>query len=400
MGVMMNSMSGVLTTSSDLDVLLRECIATSEETIRSSTTLPPKTYTSAAFYQFEIEHIFKREWLCVGHVSQVEKVGDFFTLNLFGEPIVIVRSKDGIRALSTVCRHRWAPIVEGSGSAAAFSCPLHKWTYDLNGVLIGAPLMNGVDNFDKKTCRLPQFRSEVVADLGLIFVTFDAEEPSISDRLSTLCQRAVDAGYDMKDQVVVHSFEQDNAYNWKIQVETYAECYHHIGGHAKTLERALPAAESWCEDDKGEWTVCNVNLTKNLDRLDAAEREAAASFAPGAAAGDTIGQIVLAYPATLMTFMNGGCDIRILMPTSASTTRSIVINTRRRADADRPDFAEWLKTFLEVTGEVNEEDNDINDLQQIGVTSAFAATGRLSHLEACVWHLAQYVRRRVKAVVS
>ena len=82
--------------------------------------------------------VFKKDWLCVGHVSQVAKIGDYFTLELFGEPLVVVRGPDRIRVLSRVCLHRWAPVAEGAGNVKLFSCPFHRWAYGLDGQLVTA----------------------------------------------------------------------------------------------------------------------------------------------------------------------------------------------------------------------------------------------------------------------
>jgi phenylpropionate dioxygenase-like ring-hydroxylating dioxygenase large terminal subunit len=376
--------------------IIRDALAGSSDLVQEGRTLPPRAYVSPEFFDLEIERIFKTEWLCVGHVAQVPRVGDYFTIELFDEPMVIVRGKDRIRALSSVCRHRWAPIAKDCGHTQAFSCPFHKWTYALDGSLIGAPLMEQAAGFDKKAIRLPEFRSEVVEELGLIFVTFSESINSITERLSTLCDRATTHGWDLKDQVVVQTLHQTNLYNWKVQVETYVECYHHIGGHSESLQKIMPAGLSRCEEDKGTWTICHAGLNKNLSNLSPEERCTVAAFAKDAIAGDTLGHIVVIYPCTLVTFMKGGGDIRILSPISPGVTKSTILTTRQFAQTQAPEFSQWLAEYTATAEMVNKEDNDINLMQQIGVLSSRAAVGRFSHLEAGAWHLAQFVRRRIR----
>src|ERR1700722_15312043 len=116
-------------TDKELASLVKEAVTGLSQKVQDGRTLPPAAYVSQEFFDLEMEQIFKREWLCVGHVSQIPNVGDYFTLDLLREPIVIVRGKDRIRALSTVCRHRWTPVVQGKGNAPGFSCPFHKWSY-------------------------------------------------------------------------------------------------------------------------------------------------------------------------------------------------------------------------------------------------------------------------------
>ena len=137
-----------------------------------ASTLPPPCYTSREFYEREVEHIFLKEWLCVGRVDQVEKPGDFFTLTLLGERLIVVRDEENqVRVLSNVCRHRATKVVEGRGNRRTFECPYHGWTYSLKGELIGAPEMQRTDNFDKKQCQLASPRVETWE--GFIFVNFD-----------------------------------------------------------------------------------------------------------------------------------------------------------------------------------------------------------------------------------
>src|SRR5271154_4285064 len=92
----------------ELAGLVREALAGSSTRVEDAQTLPPRAYMSQAFFDLEVEKIFKKEWICVGHVAQIPNPGDYFTLEIFGEPMVIVRGEDRIRALSSVCLHRWA----------------------------------------------------------------------------------------------------------------------------------------------------------------------------------------------------------------------------------------------------------------------------------------------------
>src|SRR4051812_19623071 len=90
-----------------VEEILRDIRETAALPLERSRTLPPETYTSDAFFAWEEENILRHDWLCVAHVSQVPAAGDFITLDLPGEPLVVVRGKDEvIRTLSRVCPHR------------------------------------------------------------------------------------------------------------------------------------------------------------------------------------------------------------------------------------------------------------------------------------------------------
>jgi len=102
-------------------------------------TLPSHLYTDPAAFVAEQEKIFARTWQVVGHRNQVTNAGDYFTTELVGEPLLIVRGADGkLRGFYNVCRHRAGPPAEGCGSRKLFRCGYHGWTYGLDGALISA----------------------------------------------------------------------------------------------------------------------------------------------------------------------------------------------------------------------------------------------------------------------
>ena len=145
------------------------------QTLADSETLPPAAYTSEEFFALERERIFRTGWMAVGHIAQIPDVGDYFTIDLLGEPLVVVRGPDRIRVLSRVCLHRWAPVVSGAGNTRLFSCPFHRWGYDLTGQLRTAPFMEQAAGFDPARCRLPEIRSEIVVGSIYINLSGDAE---------------------------------------------------------------------------------------------------------------------------------------------------------------------------------------------------------------------------------
>ena len=256
--------------------------------------------------------------------------------------------------------------------------------------------MHKAECFDKKGISLHEFRSEVVEELGLIFVTFSSTINSINERLATLIARSKSRGWDLKDQVVVDIDPQSNNYNWKAQAETYAESYHHLGGHETTIEKALPAAMSSCEEDKGTWTMSHARLTDQPTKLNAVERDVYNAFANGANPGDVVLEMIIIYPLTLIAIFKDSCDVRLLRPLAADLTESTALVTCRREHQQSEDFPQWLADYEHGSRMVNDEDNAINRMQQIGVSSAFATVGRFSHLEACAFHLADYVRKGVR----
>lgn len=104
--------------------------------------LPRECFTLPAFFDFEREAIFARSWICVGRADQIPEPGDVMPAKVADEPLIIVRGEDGIiRALSAVCQHRGSRYPCEGGKVRGFRCPLHFWSYDLEGRLVAAARM-------------------------------------------------------------------------------------------------------------------------------------------------------------------------------------------------------------------------------------------------------------------
>ena len=111
--------------------------------------LPAGCYTAPEFFAFEQAEVFSRTWICVGRVEQVMETGDCLATEVAGEPVLVVRGEDGtIRALSAICRHR-GEIIPCPEKGKALRCPLHFWTYDLEGRLAGAPRMGNAETMQQ-----------------------------------------------------------------------------------------------------------------------------------------------------------------------------------------------------------------------------------------------------------
>src|SRR5437588_12718335 len=114
-------------------------------------TLPQQYFVSEKIFEEERTKIFARQWVLVGHQSQIANAGDYFTAQVADESLIIVRDqRSSIRGFYNVCRHRGKRLCQdSSGQVRAIQCPYHAWTYALDGRLIGAPHMDEVPGFDK-----------------------------------------------------------------------------------------------------------------------------------------------------------------------------------------------------------------------------------------------------------
>src|SRR5437879_1214510 len=114
-------------------------------------SLPQKYFVAPEVFAEEQETIFSKQWLLVGHQSQIPKPGDYFLTAIAGESLIVTRDqKSRVRGFYNVCRHRGTRLKEDAcGHASAIQCQYHAWTYALDGRLIGAPHMDDVPGFDK-----------------------------------------------------------------------------------------------------------------------------------------------------------------------------------------------------------------------------------------------------------
>ena len=186
-------------------------LATAARLRQASSQLPPSWYVDPRVFDAERRLLLPRAPGYVGHELMVPEAGDFHVLPARDNAQTLVRNAHGVELLSNVCRHRQAIMLNGRGNAQNIVCPIHRWTYDLKGELLGAP------HFPDKPC-LNLGRSPLQNWNGLLF---DGPRDVARD-LSRLTLKDLDfSGYRL-DHVDLH----DCKYNWKTFIEVYLEDYH------------------------------------------------------------------------------------------------------------------------------------------------------------------------------
>lgn len=238
---------------------------TPESQITPGHTLPPEAYTDPAIYEQEVEKIFRTSWVPVCRADELAEPGSFRAMELFGEPVVIVRGKDGaVRMLSNVCRHRNAVMLEGDGKAPMIRCPYHHWVYDLEGDLRAAPYMDRVAGFDETTCTLPAYAAEEWN--GFVMVNFNAGAQPFADQYPKLTEMLGDVAVGAAKPFA--RLDYPSAWNWKIMVENFAESYHVSAFHPKTLQPIWSTQSSFlAETEEGFVHLKHLNDPK-LGSLD------------------------------------------------------------------------------------------------------------------------------------
>ena len=173
--------------------------------------LPIEAYLEPAIFAEEEQRLFSRFPRYVGHELMLSQVGDYRVLaGQAGQ--VLIRSDKDVHLLSNVCSHRQALMLEGHGNIQRLTCPLHRWSYDLDGTLLSAP------RFQYKPClHLP--RTPLQSWQGLLF----EGSRSVASDLVTL---DVAPYFDLSDYILERVLEHDYRFNWKTFIEAYLEDYH------------------------------------------------------------------------------------------------------------------------------------------------------------------------------
>ncbi|MEP3333122.1 aromatic ring-hydroxylating dioxygenase subunit alpha [Sedimentitalea sp.] len=189
--------------------------------------LPREFYTSKAIFDHDIDAVWNRNWIWVGHESQIPDPGDYFLFDYGPESLIIVRDRAGqVRAHLNVCRHRGSRVcTEGSGNARVFVCPYHAWTYELSGKLRAGRDMG--PEFDPEKWGLQS--AQVIVFQGLILVCPGTDAPPLEEALEQLAP--LTEPFDLGNLKVVHAACYPVPANWKLALENYLECYHCAPAH-------------------------------------------------------------------------------------------------------------------------------------------------------------------------
>ena len=201
-----------------------------------------RVYTDPQIFELEMERIFGRAWIFVGHASQVPDPGDYVTTQIGRQPVIMCRHADGeVYVLFNRCAHRGAKLCNlDRGNAKRFECLYHGWTYDTNGDLLVVPMPEGcAPDFDKKNFgltavpRIGQYR-------GFVFASCAEDGPSLDDHIGPmkaniddLVDRAPDGELILDAGMHRYMFRG----NWKLQVENVLDSFHVPFSHASTVNR-------------------------------------------------------------------------------------------------------------------------------------------------------------------
>jgi len=324
-------------------------------------TIPAPWYVDARIEEAEREQVFGRNWIAVGRLDQVAVEGQFFTIEIAGEPLVIVRGADGeLRGFYNVCRHHAAAVANvPCGTVQHLRCPYHGWTYGLDGLLKGAPEFAGVCNFDRGANGLVPVR--VAAWEQFVFVSLDADAPELTASLGDLPGRiaALEIGK-------LHFFARKTytlACNWKVYVDNYLDGGYHVPHLHKGLNSVL---------DYKEYTIENSARysLQSSPMVSSKEHEAFAATRTGDRA-----YYYWLYPNFMINIYEGVMDTNLVL--SLGTDRCLVQFDFYFADVSDSARAANAESVA-VSDRIQDEDVGICESVQRGLRSRAYGAGRLS----------------------
>jgi phenylpropionate dioxygenase-like ring-hydroxylating dioxygenase large terminal subunit len=397
-------MTNYSTAEPGISDLLRQ-METSVRDISGARSLPSSLYTSERFFAFEKNAIFFKEWLALGHQNQIRNPGDYFTVQILDEPLIVARQQDGsIKVLSAICQHRGHPLIfdcqkEQTGNAPGFVCPYHAWTYQLDGQLRGAPEMSQTVPLaqQRRDTHLPELKVEIFH--GFIFANFDLDAAPLRP---TLDKADAELGnYDFADMEVMPTLLHNYPWNWKISLENGLEPYHTSYVH-KGYHEVAPAQNAaftdWDDWKEGE------NYLTHITWFDGKRKDSA--FNPtGKAQFPIIGKLTeeersrtvfSAVPPTLFICLlpDQAFTFRIF-PRTVNSIDLLLNFYYPKATTELPNFDWMRKIQVSATSMFGDQDEVTNATMQQAFKSRFAPRGRYSHLESILpqfnrWLLEKY----------
>ena len=365
---------------------LRENVSLAFEHARA---MPPSVYTSGDFLQRELDSIFANDWFCVGRADALAKSGDYTTLELAGQPIIVLRDADGsLKAMSNVCRHRMSTLLEGSGNARSIVCPYHAWTYNLDGTLRGAPAMTQNEGFCKSDYQLPDVRCQEW--LGWVFVTLNAGTPDVAIQLAKIEELVGD--YNMADYT--QSFFETHTWNtnWKVLAENFMESYHLPVCHAGTIGGLSKLDEMICPPGEDAF---NYHTILKDESLSIAMAHPSNTRMEGDRRRTTY--LLAIYPSLMITLTPGYFWYLSLHPEGVDHVRIGFGGGMSNDYGNDPDAQANFAKLENLLDDVNVEDKGCTEKVYKGLSSHGAKPGHLSHLERPNYDFAQYINRRIQS---
>ncbi len=331
-------------------------------------TLSYDKYTDPKVLEKEIDAIFSKTWQKVGHVSQLEKEGSFFTTEVANEPIIVVRGQDGvIRAFYNVCPHRATKLEKNeSGKKRILQCGYHGWTFKLDGKLNKAPNFRGEDAACVQDACLRPVRMEVLE--SLIFVNLDDDAKPLSESYGDFFEHLSKFSF-LSELKRTNVKTRHLKANWKAFVDNYLECDHCHVAHPSFIATLDMNAYQIMTCDNYSYQASIVKPDKNYGSIELDEAEMQG------------GSFYWLWPNLMLTIYPGPGNMATIQLKPIDHENTLIEYTYYFRDEELTQEEKDLVAFAE---QVRQEDIDLVELEQVGFRSRAFEHGRYSSSEQAI----------------
>ena len=370
-------------------------LATIRREYRAASLLPKRAYHDPAIFDWERQHVLRRDWVMVAREEDVPEPGTYTLVDIDGENIIIVRGRDEVlRAFFNVCRHRGTAVAEEAcGKVVRFQCPYHAWIYDLEGNLVRAKHTEDLDEFSFEQFGLAPIRLDTWQ--GFIFLNLDPDAAPLASQLGDLVDHW--SRFDFTSLRSAKRVEYEVDANWKFIAENYSECYHCPGVHPQ-LNKLTPYDLGGDFDPNGAWQGGWNELVDTAETMSmgAEAGHGSANGRPSMCGITPLDERRIYYfvlwPMAFLSIHPDYLLVHRLVPHGPDRT-TIVCHWLFEADTiAAPGFdPSDAVAFWDLT---NQQDWHVCELQQQGTRSSSWVAGRYSNQEASVHAFDQMIADR------
>ena len=354
-----------------------------ELSLARARTIPAAWYFDPDIYALECRAVFGDTWQYVARLEQLGASGSFVTVDIAGEPILVVRDDQGaLRAMHNVCRHRAAQVINQSeGKLTKLRCRYHGWTYDLTGRLRGTPEFDGVEEFCKEEQGLPAFAVDTWGPF--VFVHQGKPRQALRALLSSLPERTEDM--DLEQLKFAGRRVYDIGCNWKVFVDNYQDG----GYHVNTVHPGLAGALDYAHYRVDNFTWSSVQSSP----IKPSDDPTVSKVRTGAHA-----YYWWIFPNLMINLYHGVMDTNLVLPLGPDRCR--VIFDFYFTQIDGAEAQKFIAESIAVAHQVQLEDQEVCEEVQRGLRSRSYDTGRFSvKREAGGYHFHQLLANVLRAAV-
>lgn len=228
--------------------------------------IPKQRYYDEAFFRLENEHFWPRVWQMACRLEEIPEIGDWIEYRILDRSVIVVRTRDGVKAFHNACVHRGMKLAEGCGNAkgSGFICPFHGWRYGIDGrntYIHGRQLFSDA-MLDPDELNLVQVRVELWG--GCAFINFDDNALPLMDYIGPIARRL--DPHNVADLRIEWRLEAVVPANWKLAMEAFMEGLHVMRTHPELQDVLLPGMDPYAPPDAPD-SPARLNSRQAIERL-------------------------------------------------------------------------------------------------------------------------------------